>query len=143
MSSPMEPQVGELRPLFWPHLSTNNDGQSRILQSHVPALSSLDRESVTSTSSTITDTGSSHRSFSSTNSTGSTESSEPPSPLPVPRQAIRVQIHMASKPRPVLRRCSTPITTSLREIRQRQSEEDLRQVYEAQTLAYLNDTIQF
>jgi hypothetical protein len=47
------------------------------------------------------------------------------------------------KPKPCLRRCSSPTTDNLRDICRRQSDETLRDVYEAHTLAYLNDAIRF
>ena len=59
--------------------------------------------------------------------------------------AVRVKVRtLKRRTNPPLRRSSSPTEDSLREIcRRKQSEENLRSVYEAQTLAYLNDAIQF
>ena len=59
--------------------------------------------------------------------------------------AVRVKVRtLKRRTNPPLRRSSSPTEDSLREMcRRKQSEENLRSVYEAQTLAYLNDAIQF
>ncbi|KAH0338645.1 hypothetical protein KCU81_g7560, partial [Aureobasidium melanogenum] len=149
MSHASEAQAGILRPMFWAHVSTDDAGFSSILHMRESAHLSSNEQShgPISTASSISSTRSSHshsESIASTCSTVSTditasslESSETEYPV-----QIRIQ-QTPQKRKPVLRRCWSPITESLREIRQRQSEEDLRNLYEAQTLAYLNDAIQF
>ncbi|KAG9659183.1 hypothetical protein KCU64_g4022, partial [Aureobasidium melanogenum] len=150
MSNAGEAQAGILRPMFWAHVSTEDAGFSSILHVRESAHLSFNEQSHgpdSPTASYIPSTRSSHSpsaSISSTCSTVSTESTA--SSLEATEAGYPVQIRIQRAPqkrKPVLRRCCSPITESLREIRQRQSEEDLRNLYEAQTLAYLNDAIQF
>lgn len=139
--------AGSLRPLFWAHLTTDSDGNSSILCSQTPLLSSETQgdDSDISSRSSIEERSSS-RTTSMVSSTELTEVSEIRS-LPESEDAERpIRVKLRSVPRkrkPALRRCCSPTMESLRDIRQRQSEEDLRHLYEAQTLAYLNGTIQF
>jgi len=145
MSNAIEPQVGTLRPLFWAHVSTNSNGQPRVLHSYTLDPRASDEDSDEADSSIPTsDNRSSRRPSSSISSTSSTESATSSQASCETGHSIRVKIRrVPQKRKPVLRRCCSPVTESLREIRQRQSEEDLRLLYEAQTLAYLNDAIQF
>ena len=148
MSNAIEPQVGTLRPLFWAHVSTNSDGQPGVLHSYTLDPRASDEDSDGADSSILTTDNRSGRrpssSISSTSSTFSTESASSSQASCETGHSIRVKIRrVPQKRKPVLRRCCSPVTESLREIRQRQSEEDLRLLYEAQTLAYLNDAIHF
>ncbi|KAG9963688.1 hypothetical protein KCU61_g3437, partial [Aureobasidium melanogenum] len=153
MSNAGEAQAGILRPMFWAHVSTDDAGFSSILHVRESAHLSFNEQShgsISPTASSIPSTRSSHSpsaSISSTCSTVSTVSTDSePSSLEATETGYPVEIRIQRTPqkrKPVLRRCCSPITESLREIRQRQSEEDLRNLYEAQTLAYLNDAIQF
>ncbi|KAH0372589.1 hypothetical protein KCU65_g1176, partial [Aureobasidium melanogenum] len=132
MSNASEAQAGILRPLFWAHVSTDDAGFSSILHMRESAHISSNEQNHGPDSPTASFTPI---------STDSTASSLEATEAGYPVQ-IRIQ-RTPQKRKPVLRRCCSPITESLREIRQRQSEEDLRNLYEAQTLAYLNDAIQF
>jgi len=147
MSNASDAQAGTLRPMFWAHVSTDGAGYSSVLQSHEATRVSSDEqeyEGDSSAASSTSDSRSSHRLSSSVSSVSSTDS-VPSSPgASGAGYPVQLKIRRATpKRKPVLRRCCSPITESLREIRQRQSEEDLRNLYEAQTLAYLNDAIQF
>lgn len=150
MSNMNEAQAGTLRPLFWAHVSTDHAGHSSILQSHesirIPS-NEQNYEVESSGASSTSDSSSSHRPISSISSASSTSSTDSAPSSPGASEAgyaVRIKIRRATpKRKPVLRRCCSPITESLREIRQRQSEEDLRNLYEAHTLAYLNDAIRF
>jgi hypothetical protein len=150
MSMASEAQAGTLRSMFWAHVSTDDAGYSSILESHESAHIPSDEqnyETNQSAASSLSSNRSSHRprsSISSVASTSSTESAASSPETSEPGYPVQLKIRRAPlKRKPVLRRCCSPITESLREIRQRQSEEDLRNLYEAQTLAYLNDAIQF
>ncbi|CAD0107925.1 unnamed protein product [Aureobasidium uvarum] len=147
MSNPNEAQAGTLRPMFWAHVSTDDAGYSSILHSRESALLPEREQHGATNASSVSSTRPSHRpsaSVSSASSTVSTEST--PSSPEASESGYPVQIKIRRAPlkrKPILRRCCSPMTESLREIRQRQSEEDLRNLYEAQTLAYLNDAIHF
>lgn len=150
MSYSSEAQAGTLRPMFWAHVSTDDAGFSSILHIRESAriLSNEQiHELISPTASSLPGARSSHSASASISSTCSTVSTESrTSSLEATEAGYPVQIRIQRAPqkrKPVLRRCCSPITESLREIRQRQSEEDLRNLYEAQTLAYLNDAIQF
>lgn len=83
-----------------------------------------------------------HRPTVSFSSTISTDSATSSSTSDKPERLVRAKVRNVLRTRkPALRRCATPTAESLRDLRQRQSEEDLRELYEAQTLAYLNDAI--
>lgn len=83
-----------------------------------------------------------HRPSVSFSSTISTDSATSSASLDKPERLVRAKVrNVPRKRKPALRRCATPTAESLRDLRQRQSEEDLRELYEAQTLAYLNDAI--
>ncbi|KAI4746928.1 hypothetical protein E4T50_02720 [Aureobasidium sp. EXF-12298] len=150
MSNANDAQAGNLRPMFWAHVFTDDAGYSSILQSresaHIPS-NGQDSEIDSSAASSISINSSRHRPSSSVSSASSTSSTNSVPSSPDVSEAgypVRIKIRRATpKRKPVLRRCCSPITESLREMRQRQSEEDLRLLYEAQTLAYLNDAIQF
>lgn len=96
----------------------------------------------------------------SSNSSSSSTESTPPSPnidqsLPTaippdvpPKSVLRVRVRTLNRrsKQPNLRRCTSPTShnnLNLRDICRMQSEEHLRDLYESQTLAYLNDAIQF
>ena len=150
MSTAGEAQAGILRPMFWAHVSTDDAGFSSILHLRESANISSDEQSHGSSSPTASSISSSRpshspsASFSSVSSTASTESTAPSLEATEAGYPVQIRVQRAPQRRkPVLRRCCSPITESLREIRQRQSEEDLRNLYEAQTLAYLNDAIEF
>ncbi|KEQ99884.1 hypothetical protein AUEXF2481DRAFT_202120 [Aureobasidium subglaciale EXF-2481] len=150
MSNATGLQAGSLAPLFWAHVSIDGTGHPKVLRSYGTTVSSTCDESDgmgAASASRVSGPGSDHHprsSISSAASTMSTESTTTPPESLVSGYPVRVKIRRASRARqPVLRRCCSPTTESLREIRQRQSEEDLRNLYEAQTLAYLNDAIQF
>jgi hypothetical protein len=150
MSIASEAQAGTLRSMFWAHVSTDDAGYSSVLESHEsPRIPSDEQNYGTNSSaaSSISSNRSSHRprsSISSVNSTSSTASAVSSPEASEVGYPVQLKIRRAPpKRKPVLRRCCSPITESLREMRQRQSEEDLRNLYEAQTLAYLNDAIQF
>ncbi|KAI4848371.1 hypothetical protein E4T44_03969 [Aureobasidium sp. EXF-8845] len=140
MSNASEAQAGTLRAMFWAHVFTDDAGYSSVLHSGDSTRTFSDERSDETNSS-------SHRLSSSISSAASTSPSDSAPPSPGASEAgysIQLKIRQAPlKRKPVLRRCCSPLTESLREIRQRQSEEDLRNLYEAQTLAYLNDAIQF
>ncbi|KAI4849009.1 hypothetical protein E4T44_03602 [Aureobasidium sp. EXF-8845] len=141
MSNASEAQAGILRPMFWACVSTDDAGYSSILHSGESARITTHEEQSDETGSSSHGERSSISSAASTSSTDSAPSSPGASEAGCP---IQLKIRQAPlKRKPVLRRCYSPLTESLREIRQRQSEEDLRNLYEAQTLAYLNDAIQF
>lgn len=149
MSNASDAQAGTLRPMFWAHVSTNNDGYASILQSRQSAHIPSDEQNYEepSAASSTADSRSSHRPsslISSTSSRSSTDSAPSSPGASEAGYAVQLKIRRTTpKRKPVLRRCCSPITESLREMRQRQSEEDLRNLYEAHTLAYLNDAIQF
>ncbi|KAG8623508.1 hypothetical protein KVT40_008484 [Elsinoe batatas] len=65
-----------------------------------------------------------------------TTTSQPP---PIPARAPGHSFHT---PRQPLRKRRSPKVLSLRELRAKDSEAQLRSVYETQTLAYLNDDVQ-
>jgi hypothetical protein len=151
MSNASEAQAGILRPMFWACVSTDDAGYSSILHSgesaRITTHEEQSDETGSSAASSISSNRSSHGERSSISSAASTSSTDSAPSSPGASEAgcpIQLKIRQAPlKRKPVLRRCCSPLTESLREIRQRQSEEDLRNLYEAQTLAYLNDAIQF
>lgn len=150
MSYSSEAQAGTLRPMFWAHVSTDDTGFLSILHiresTHISS-NEQNHEPISPIESSISSARSNHSPSASVASTCSTVSTESgTSSLEATEAGYPVQIRIQRAPqkrKPVLRRCCSPITESLREMRQRQSEEDLRNLYEAQTLAYLNDAIQF
>jgi hypothetical protein len=150
MSNASEAQGGTLRSMFRAHVSTDDAGYSSVLHSGESARISSDEQSDetdSSAASSVSSNRSSNRPNSSISSAASTSSTDSAVSSPGASEAgypVRLKIRrILPKRKPVLRRCCSPLTESLREMRQRQSEEDLRNLYEAQTLAYLNDAIQF
>ncbi|KAH0288069.1 hypothetical protein M436DRAFT_46241 [Aureobasidium namibiae CBS 147.97] len=144
MATASDAQTGTLRPMFWAHVSTDNAGYANILQSARIPSNEQEHEGDSSAASSTSDSRSSHRLSSSVSSVSSTDSAPSSPGVSGAGYAVQLKIRRTTpKRKPVLRRCCSPVTESLREIRQRQSEEDLRNLYEAQTLAYLNDAIQF
>ncbi|KAJ9621684.1 hypothetical protein H2203_007173 [Taxawa tesnikishii (nom. ined.)] len=141
--------TGHERPRLW--VQTKLQEENFLYKLDAPAPWAKEQTSYTSLSpsnTTVPTTpsrASSHSPRTSSDSVSHSQHSSPtltPTPTPTGSPTMRVKVRsMPKKRRPTLRRCSISTNESLRDIRQKQSEACLRDLYEAQTMAYLNDAI--
>lgn len=121
------------------HLSTDEVGCYRTTSSPIPASPTRSVQSLNSEASSSSSIASSPMFYAGINSSRISLNYYPTSVVPSPR------IYKLSRPAPPsrrLRKMPSPPRESLRDLRAKESEDCLRAVYERQTMAYLDGSIE-
>jgi len=145
---PVPPRSFSLQPIQisakpLPHLprlsTTDEDGHCRTTSNPIPASPTRSIQSLNSETSSSSSTTSVSMFYTSINSSRSSLNYFPTSVVPSPGI---YRLSRPAQPRRRLRKMPSPYRESLRDLRAKESEDCLRAVYERQTMAYLDGSIE-